>query len=91
MGVRRFPELMNGLIEHGRATDTPIAIVERGTMAEQRVIRGTLGQLTLLAEAYRVESPSILIIGEVAASTLSQYSHFSARESSIESTTRLTR
>ncbi len=91
MGVRRFPELMNGLIAHGRATDTPIAIVERGTMAEQRVIRGTLGQLTLLAEAYRVESPSILIIGEVAASTLSQYSHFSARDSSIESTTRLTR
>ncbi len=91
MGVRRFPELMNRLIEHGRKADTPIAIVERGTTPEQRVIRGTLGQLTLLAEAHRVRSPSILIVGDVAASALSQYNHFSATDSSSESTIRLTR
>ncbi len=91
MGVRRFPELMNRLIEHGRAADTPIAIIERGTTPEQRIVRGTLGQLTLLADAYRLQSPAILIIGEVAASTLSQYSHFSATDSSTESAIRITR
>ncbi len=66
MGVKRFPELMNRLIEHGRAPETPVAIVERGTTPSQRVIRGTLGQLTLLAGAHRVSAPAILIIGEVA-------------------------
>lgn len=66
MAVRRFPDLMNKLIEHGRAADTPVAIIEKGTTAEQRVFRGSLGQLTMLAEANRVEAPAILIIGEVA-------------------------
>jgi uroporphyrin-III C-methyltransferase/precorrin-2 dehydrogenase/sirohydrochlorin ferrochelatase len=67
MAVQRFPDLMNNLIGNGRAADTPVAIIERGTTPEQRVIRGTLGQLTLLAEAHRVAAPAMLIVGEVAA------------------------
>ena len=66
MGVRRFPALMQNLIAHGRGADTPIAIIERGSTPEQRVLRGTLGQLVLLAEAHRVEAPALLIIGDVA-------------------------
>ncbi len=67
MAVQRFPDLMNKLIENGRGADTPVAIIEKGTTPEQRVIRGTLGQLTLLAEANRVAAPAMLIVGEVAA------------------------
>ena len=67
MTVRRFADLPNNLIEHGRSADTPIAIIEKGTMPGQRVIRGTLGQLTLLASAHRVTAPAMLIVGEVAA------------------------
>jgi len=67
MAVRRFPELMNNLIGGGRSADTPVAIIEKGTMPDQRVIRGTLGQLTLLAAAHRVAAPAMLIVGEVAA------------------------
>ena len=65
MGVRRFTELMQNLTRHGRSAETPIAIIERGTTPEQRVIRGTLGQLPMLAEAHRVRSPAMLLIGEV--------------------------
>lgn len=67
MGVQRFPDLMNKLIRHGRSADTPVAIIENGTTPEQRVIRGSLGQLCLLAAAHRVTTPAMLIIGEVAA------------------------
>ncbi len=67
MGVKRFPDLMNNLTRNGRSVDTSIAIIENGTTPEQRVIRGTLGQLTLLAEAHRVAAPAMLIVGEVAA------------------------
>jgi uroporphyrin-III C-methyltransferase/precorrin-2 dehydrogenase/sirohydrochlorin ferrochelatase len=67
MAVQRFPDLMNNLIAHGRSADTPVAIIEKGTTPDQRVIRGTLGQLTLLAEAHRVEPPAMLVVGEVAA------------------------
>lgn len=67
MAVRRFPVVMNRLIEHGRPADTPIAIVENGTTPAQRIVHGTLGQLTLLAEAHRVTAPAMLIVGEVVA------------------------
>ncbi len=66
MGVQRFPDLMQKLTAHGRAADTPVAIIERGTLPTQRVLRGTLGQLALLASAHRVEAPALLIVGEVA-------------------------
>jgi uroporphyrin-III C-methyltransferase/precorrin-2 dehydrogenase/sirohydrochlorin ferrochelatase len=66
MGVRRFAQLMRELVAHGRGADTPIAIIERGTTPQQRVLRGSLGQLTMLAEAHRVAAPAMLIIGEVA-------------------------
>ena len=66
MGVRRFPELMQNLTQHGRSADTPVAIIENGTTKKQRVVRGTLGQLPMLARAYAIRSPAILIIGEVA-------------------------
>ena len=67
MAVARFDDLMNALIAHGRATDTPVAVIERGTTPKQRVVRGTLGQLQMLKQAQRLESPAILIVGEVAA------------------------
>ena len=67
MGVKRFADIMRELTRHGRAADTPIAIVERGTCPEQRVIRGNLGQLPLLARAHKVSAPAMLFVGEVAA------------------------
>ena len=67
MAVRRFGDLLQKLVEYGRSVDTPVAIVENGTTPDQRVIRGTLGQLVLLAEAHRIRTPAMLIVGEVAA------------------------
>jgi siroheme synthase len=67
MAVKRFPDLMNHLTSNGRSVDTPIAIIEKGTTPKQRVIRGTLGQLSMLADAHRIAAPAMLIVGEVAA------------------------
>ena len=67
MAVQRFPELMNKLIENGLPPDTPIAIIEKGTTPGQRVLRGNLGQLTILAAAHKVQAPAILIVGAVSA------------------------
>lgn len=66
MGVRHFEELKENLTAHGRSADTPVAIIERGTTPEERVVRGSLGQLTMLAAAHGIESPAMLIIGDVA-------------------------
>ncbi len=66
MGVRRFGEIMEQLLLHGRSKDTPIVIVENGTLPRQRVLYGTLGQLPMLARAHAVTSPALLFIGKVA-------------------------
>ena len=42
MGVQRLAEVASALIEHGRDPDTPVAIIERGTQPDERVITGTL-------------------------------------------------
>lgn len=67
MAVTSFPLVMRKLISYGRPADTPIAIVERGTLPGQRVVRGRLGQLVLLAESRRITAPAMLIVGEVTA------------------------
>ena len=44
MGVERLPVIVAELIAHGRNADTPIALIEQGTLPEQRVIIGTLAR-----------------------------------------------
>ena len=66
MAVRRFPDIQSKLVEYGRSPDTPIAIIERGTSDDQRVIHGSLENLTDLAEQHGVVAPALLIVGEVA-------------------------
>src|SRR4051794_1185576 len=66
MGVRRLPQIVEALIEAGRDPAEPAAIVERGTTAEQRVLRGTLGALATTAAAEEVRAPAITVIGRAA-------------------------
>ena len=67
MGVTGLERLQSKLLEYGRAASTPFALVENGTRPEQRIITGTLAELTERATAHAVQSPALLIIGEVAA------------------------
>ncbi|MBY8074301.1 uroporphyrinogen-III C-methyltransferase [Vibrio fluvialis] len=63
MGLMKSSTIATQLIEHGRNTSTPIAIIERGTQSTQKVFRGVLSELPQLA-AY-AQSPSLIVIGEV--------------------------
>lgn len=67
MGVAMLDTLQSQLIAHGRSPDTPFALVENGSRAEQRVIVGKLSELVGRAREHEVRSPSLLIVGEVAA------------------------
>jgi len=64
MGLISSPVIQERLIAHGRDGRTPIALIERGTTARQRVIRGELQQLAELAKD--ASSPSLIVVGEVA-------------------------
>lgn len=63
MGLMKSEYIEAQLIEHGRSPDTPVAIIERGTQASQKVFKGQLSQLAELAKD--AQSPSLIVVGEV--------------------------
>ena len=67
MGVARLIDIVDALLEGGRPPDTPVAVIERGTTPAQRVLRTTLDALSIDAIAFRLRSPAVTVIGEVAA------------------------
>lgn len=67
MGVAMLDTLQARLIAHGRDAATPFALIENGSHAGQRVVTGPLSQLAERARGHGVQSPAMLIIGEVAA------------------------
>jgi uroporphyrin-III C-methyltransferase/precorrin-2 dehydrogenase/sirohydrochlorin ferrochelatase len=67
MGVAMLGTLQRELIRHGRDPRTPVALVENGSRANQRVVLGELGDVESLAARERIGSPALLIVGDVAA------------------------
>jgi uroporphyrin-III C-methyltransferase/precorrin-2 dehydrogenase/sirohydrochlorin ferrochelatase len=67
MGVARLEEFTQRLLEHGRRPDTPFAIIENGTLPQQRVVSGVLQELPARAKEHAIHPPALLVVGEVAA------------------------
>ena len=63
MGLMKSSHIQQQLLQHGRAPNTPIAIIERGTQATQKVLTGQLHELADLAQ--HAASPSLIVVGEV--------------------------
>ena len=53
------------LMEHGMDKDMPIAIIEKGTMPEQKVYISSLIELPALLEREDIHAPTLMIVGEV--------------------------
>ncbi len=67
MGVRRLGEIARQLVNGGRPPSEPAAVIERGTLADQRVVTGTLQDIAEVAAAAGVRAPAISLFGPVAA------------------------
>ncbi len=67
MGVGTAGPMADGLMAAGLDPATPVAVVEKGTTAAQRVLRGTLAELEADVARWQVEPPALLIIGRVVA------------------------
>ena len=65
MGVSRLEGIVRALLDGGRASGTPAAMIEWGTHAGQRTITATLGTLPECARREAVRAPCITVIGEV--------------------------
>ena len=65
MGIKNLPIIVSDLIVNGKDPKTPIAIIEKGATAEQRVTTGTLDSIVEIAKEKKIVPPAITIIGEV--------------------------
>jgi uroporphyrinogen III methyltransferase/synthase len=66
MGVRSLGRIAEQLVAGGRPASQPVAVVQRGTFADQRTVSGTLADIASLAAAAEVKAPAITVVGDVA-------------------------
>jgi uroporphyrin-III C-methyltransferase/precorrin-2 dehydrogenase/sirohydrochlorin ferrochelatase len=65
MGLHGLEILCTQLVAHGLPATTPIAIVQQGTMLNQRVVIGTLATLPQNPEVAKLHAPTLIIVGGV--------------------------
>ena len=65
MGHQALPALCAGLVTHGLAPATPAAMIENGTLPDQRVIRAGLAALPQAVARAGLTGPALLVVGEV--------------------------
>jgi uroporphyrin-III C-methyltransferase/precorrin-2 dehydrogenase/sirohydrochlorin ferrochelatase len=66
MGVQKIGAFAEVLIEHGRPADTPVAVIQDGTLRGQRTVRATLAKVADAIADERVRPPAVIVIGAVA-------------------------
>ena len=65
MGLAGLSTICRQLIAHGLPPDWPAAVVEQGTLPDQRVVTATLATLPAAVDAAGLRSPCLTIVGEV--------------------------
>jgi len=67
MGVETLPRTTQRLIESGLSPDMPVAVIQQGTIPQQRVVTDTLSRITESVQEARLKSPAVIVVGAVAA------------------------
>ena len=65
MGMRKLKEIANVFVEEN-AGDTPAAIIQHASLAKQKMGKGKVKNLELIAGDNNLTHPSIIVIGQVA-------------------------
>ena len=65
MGLRHLGEISRRLIEGGKPADTPSAVIQNGTTANQKVAFSDLAHIAEEAERCGIQTPAITVVGPV--------------------------
>ena len=63
MGLHNLPAIVAKLVAHGRAPETPAAVIHQGTTEQQKTVIGTLADIVEKSAA--LKAPALIIVGEV--------------------------
>ena len=66
MAVERIEAFARALLDAGRPADTPVAVVQDGTMRIQRSVRATLATVAEVVRSAEISPPAVVVIGAVA-------------------------
>jgi uroporphyrinogen III methyltransferase / synthase len=65
MGTENLGEWTKSLIENGMPRETPVAIIQNGTLGKQKSVSGTLATIAKLAADKKISPPALTILGDV--------------------------
>jgi uroporphyrin-III C-methyltransferase len=65
MGKSNLATISQRLLTAGLAPATPVAVIERGTVAEQRVVTGPLAEIAGCVITAGLQTPAVIVIGRV--------------------------
>ena len=65
MGVGNLKKIAENLMRHGRSPDTPVAVIRRGTVPEQKTVSGNLKNISARVENAGLRPPAIIVVGDV--------------------------
>ena len=65
MGVKNLPQIREKLLENGKTSDTPVALVRWGTTSKQETIVGTLDDIVQKVETAGIKPPAVIVVGSV--------------------------
>lgn len=64
MGMTKLAEIMEVFKKEGK-NETPVAIIQNGSLEEEKIGLGTVETISGVAETLKLSSPAIIVIGEV--------------------------
>lgn len=64
MGLHRLPDITTALINHGKPSETPAAVISRASTPAQQTVTGTLAELADLVERAHLHAPSLIVVGD---------------------------
>ncbi len=89
MGTEKLETIIDKIRNGNVSAKTKVAIIENGTLHNQRIIVGEIGNIAQKSKDENIKPPAIIIIGEtvILGDTINWYSH--RRSSPINTTTRM--
>ena len=65
MGLHNLPRIAEELMLGGLSAETPVAVIQQGTVSGQRCLKASLSEIAAETRSQQFKSPSIVVIGEM--------------------------
>jgi uroporphyrinogen III methyltransferase/synthase len=65
MPVANLEKIVGKLLGEGKKPETPCVLIEKGTLPDQKVVKGNLGNIVENSKSKNVKAPAVFVVGEV--------------------------